>query len=403
MLTKDFAMKQLKKMTPEEIEENAYLIKESIEEHFGSIKDSRRACSISHRLENIIFITICAILCTANDLKGITMYAEGKEEWLKKILGIQKIPSYSTFWWTFVLLKPSEIQNAFVNWARTVTGTLDGDIIAIDGKALRATANPGKAHSFVNMVSAWSARHNFTLAQQKVDGKSNEITAIPKLLDALDLNGAHVTIDAMGCQTEIAKKITDGGGDYTLALKENQQNLYDECENFFKQVNEDNLIDAECHMTEMNNDLEREKHGRVEKRKIYTTEAIDFLPKKEDWKNLKSIVCVYSTREIKGKISEERRYYISSLPSDPNLQAKAIRTHWGIENKVHWMLDVGFQEDKLKAKAGNIAENLAVIRHICLNLLKQDKSTKAGIANKRIKAVTNESYLLHVLGGLSKV
>jgi predicted transposase YbfD/YdcC len=393
-------MKKLKKFTHEEIEEYSYLIQESIDEHFGSIEDSRRVGSTHYRLIDIIFITICAILCSANDLKGIVIYANAKKEWLMKVLNLYELPSYSTFWWTFVLLNPSKIQKAFVNWTRSITGSLNDDNIAIDGKALRGTSKPGKANSFVHMVSAWSAKYNFTLAQQKVDGKSNEITAIPKLLDMLDLNGAHVTIDAMGCQTEIAKKIIENGGDYTLALKENQQNLYDECENFFNQVNEENLLDAECQFVEMNNNIENEKHGRIEKRKIYTTGSIDFLPKKEEWKNLQSIVCVHSTRQINEKVSEERRYYISSLPSNPNRQARAIRSHWGIENTVHWILDVGFQEDKLKAKAGNIAENLAVIRHVCLNLLKKDKFTRAGIANKRLKAALDQEYLLHLLSGI---
>jgi predicted transposase YbfD/YdcC len=249
------------------------------------------------------------------------------------------------------------------------------------------------------MVSAWGSNSNFTLAQVKVDGKSNEVTAIPKLLDMMNIEGALVTIDAIGCQTAIAERIVDNGGDYILGLKENQPTLYDEVVNYFSQVNDDELKEAECQLFESSNKQEKEKHGRIEERKVYATGAIDFLPRKDEFKKLQSIICVCSKRTIGDKTSKEKRYYISSLLPDPERQGNAIRSHWGIENRVHWILDVTFDEDKLKAKTGHIAENLAVIRHIVMNLLKNDKKTKGSIAKKRFKAALNEAYFLEVLKG----
>ena len=391
-----------KDLSPQECEiENAiHLIKDTVVKHFGQLTDPRRVNSTTYSLVGIIFITICAVLCGAEDLEDVATFAQEKQDWLKSFLdNTDEVPCYSTFWWTFVLLKPEELERCFVEWVQSLVTLKAGENIAIDGKALRGTTDAKKANSFVHMVSAWGSSSNFTLAQVKVDGKSNEITAIPKLLDMIDIEGALITIDAIGCQTAIAEKIVDNGGDYILGLKENQPHLYDEVENYFSQVNDDELEEAECQLFESSNKLEKEKHGRIEERKVYATGAIDFLPQKNEFKKLQSIVCVHSKRTVGEKTSEERRYYISSIPPDPKRQGGAIRSHWGIENRVHWILDVAFDEDKLKAKTGHIAENLAVIRHIVVNLLKNDKATKGSIAKKRFKAALNEGYFLEVLKG----
>lgn len=385
-----------------EVEKSGQLIRDKVNQHFGHLKDRRRAKSVIYRLEDIIFITLCAVLCGANDLEAIVVYAKEKEEWLKKYLTLSGgIPCYGTFWWIFVLLDPSELEKCFVDWVQSIMSIKTGENIAIDGKALRGTGDSEKSNAFIHMVSAWASNSNLTLAQTKVDGKSNEITAIPKLLDMMEIEGAVITIDAMGCQTKIAEKIVDNGADYILGLKENQQGLYDEVANYFDQVEDDDLENAECLMIESNNDLEKEQHGRIEERKVYATGAIDFLPQKEEWKGLKSLICIHSKRILARKKSEEKRYYISSLPPDPKRQGDCIRSHWGIENRVHWILDVAFQEDKLRAKAGNIAENLAIIRHMTVNLLKADKSSKTSIAKKRFKAALNENYLLNLLRSMN--
>lgn len=386
-----------------EIESISEKIRSSINENFGTVVDPRRSGSVSHKLLDVFFIALCAILSGANDLPDITLYAKQKEEWLISFLNLKKgIPCETTFWWVFRLIKPKELQNAFVNWMKSMVGTVKG-VIAIDGKALRGTADHDHKNSFVHMVSAWSSQCNLTLGQLKVNGKSNEITAIPELLDMLDIEGAVVTIGAIGCQTKISEKIIDLGGDYILAVKENQPNLYYEIATYFSQVEDENLESAECQLHISTNAEEKEKHGRIEERKVYSSDAIDFLPQKNDWKGLKSIICIRSKRTIKTKTSEEVRYYIASTPASAEQQGKEIRTHWGIENKVHWVLDVGFLEDKLKAKSGHIAENLAVMRHISLNLLKCDKTTKLSIVKKRFKSALNQDYLVHVLNGLFKI
>lgn len=383
-----------------EIEKVSGIIKATVVQHFGQLTDPRRTNSTTYSLVEIIFITVCAVLCGAEDLDDVATFAQEKQDWLKSFLdNADAVPCYSTFWWIFVLLKPEELERCFVEWVQALVSLKPGENIAIDGKALRGTTDAKNPNSFVHMVSAWGSNSNFTLGQVKVDGKSNEITAIPKLLDMIDIEGALVTIDAIGCQTAIAAKIVDNGGDYILGLKENQPHLYDEVVNYFSQVTDDVLEEAECQLFETSNKLEKEKHGRIEKRKVYATGAIDFLPQKDDFKKLQSIVCVYSKRTIEGKTSEEKRYYISSIQPDPERQGEAIRSHWGIENRVHWILDVTFDEDKLKARTGHIAENLAVVRRIVVNLLKIDKKTKGSIAKKRYKAALNEKYFLEVLAG----
>lgn len=387
-----------------EIEQASKPLKESIDQYFAPMVDPRRSNSVQHKLIDIFFITLCATLAGANTIESITMYAAERKDWLIKFLNLQNgIPSYNTFWWVFVLLKPSEFQECFIKWVQAIAPLTKGENVAIDGKALRGTSIPDDPNSFVHMVSAWGANSNLTLGQFKVDGKSNEITAIPKLLDMIDITGAVVTIDAIGCQTKIAEKIINNGGDYMLALKENQQHLFDEVEHYFNLVDENNLGDGECQLFSSDNSQEKEKHGRIEKRLVYTTSEIDsLLLHKDDWKGIQSIVCVHSFRTIKGKTSEEKRYYITSLPSLAERIGGVIRSHWGIENKVHWTLDVGFLEDKLKARAGNIAANLAVLRHLSLNLLKMDKTTKRSIENKRFKAALNNDYLEDLLKGLIK-
>lgn len=379
--------------------DSSIAFRKSLEEHFGGIEDYRRQGSIRYHLIDLLFITICAVISGANDLKAVAMYAQRKRRWLTSILALDDdVPSYTTFWTVFVLLSPGALEQCFVQWVQSKMGAAnkqDSHNISIDGKAQRGTAEKGKPHSFVHIVSAWAATHNLTLGQLKVDGKSNEITAIPQLLDMIDVEGATVTIDAIGCQTAIAEKIVAKGGDYILALKGNQGRLSDEVENYFNQAEQIDFEGVVCDAVGSKN----RAHGRIEKREIYTTEDINWLLQKDEWKNLKSLILVKSERTISGQSALiERRYYISSLPTDALRVSHAIRGHWGIENQVHWILDVAFREDEQNANAGNIAENMSMIRRLSLNLLKQEKTAKCGIEIKRQMAGWDDEYLLKVLG-----
>lgn len=369
--------------------------RESIFESFSDVRDPRiLGAAVRHELAHIFFITLCAILCGANKLKEVAVYAKEREEWFKTMLKLPYgVPSYTTFWLTFAMLDPTEFQQGFSKWITRLVELTAGEIYAIDGKALRGTAEKGSPNSFIHMVSLWACSQQLTLGQVKVDSKSNEITAIPKLLELIDIAGTTITIDAMGTQTAIAEQIIEGGGDYVLALKGNQFSLHDEVCGYFEQAEQVEFEGIEYesyHMVE-------EGHGRSEKRKYYVTEDIDWIPERDRWRDLKSIILLISERSVDGKTSTEQRMYISSLPADARRIAYAIRSHWGIES-CHWTLDVGFQEDTLKARAGHIAENLSMVRKMALALLKQDKKTDGGIELKRKKAGWNPDYLLSLMG-----
>lgn len=371
-------------------------LRKSLQEHFGDLDDYRRQGSISYALIDILFITICAVISGANNLKSVALYADRKRSWLASVLDLPDgVPSYSTFWVVFALLDPIALEKSFITWVQARVSLKKGDIVSIDGKAQRGTAKRGHPHSFVHIVSAWAADYHLTLGQLKVDGKSNEITAIPKLLDVLDVEGTIVTIDAMGCQVDIADKIIEKGADYVLALKGNQEALADEVENYFTQALTANFAGIPVDAI----GSKEKGHGRIEKREVYVTEDLDWLPQKDSWRNLKSIVMLVSERALPDQASSiETRYYISSLPASALSMAHTIRSHWGIESQAHWILDVALREDEQKADAGNIAENMSQIRRIALNLLKQEKSAKCGVEIKRQMAGWDNDYLLKVIG-----
>lgn len=376
--------------------ESCNVFRNSLEEHFGVQEDYRRQASVQHRLIDILFITICAVISGANNLKAVAAYAARKRSWLVDILNLSEgVPSYMTFWTVFALLSPQALEKSFVAWVQSKFEIQKNDVVNIDGKAQRGTVKKGSPHSFVHIVSAWAAKNHLTLGQLKVDGKSNEITAIPKLLDVIDIEGTVVTIDAMGCQTDIAARIVDKKADYMLALKGNQESLADEVENYFSQAEAINFEGIEFDAL----GSKETGHGRIEKREIYVTEDIDWLPQRAKWPNLKSIIMVVSERILPGKPPTiEKRYYISSLPAVVLRIANAIRKHWGIENQAHWILDVAFREDEQNADAGNIAENTSLIRRMSLNLLKQEKTAKYGMEIKRQMAGWDNEYLLKVIG-----
>jgi predicted transposase YbfD/YdcC len=371
-----------------------------IETHFGELKDPRAAHSIEHQLIDILIITICATICGANDWEAIAQYARTKQEWLKTWLELPNgIPSADTFSRVFARLKPEELQTCFMGWMQAVQNVTEGELLNIDGKTLRGAKEAGKSRSLIHMVSVWSASQHLVLGQVKVSEKSNEIMAIPPLLKMLAVRGCLVSIDAMGCQTEIAKTIVEQGADYVLALKGNQGDLHNDVAQLFTAARKQNFrnIEHQFHSTVS------QGHGRIETRRYWTMGNTEYLIGAHKWSGLQSIGMVESQREIDGKVSIEQRYYILSIQSDVHRFATAVRSHWSIENQLHWILDVGFGEDAAQSCSGYSAENLAVIRHIGINLLSTDKESKVGVKTRRLQAGWDDNYLKTVLSALNMV
>lgn len=368
----------------------------SFDKHFGKIKDSRDKRGLRHHLRDILVITILAVICGADEFTEIEEYGNSKKEFLATFLELPNgIPSHDTFGRVFAVLDPDEFRICFVDWVKSLC-EIHGDIVNIDGKALRRSYDTASDKSMIYMVSAWANKNNLVLGQVKVSEKSNEITAIPKLLEILDLAGSIVTIDAMGTQKEIAAKIVDKGADYLLALKGNQGNLQQEVEEAFDKFDAKNkaVIDRNIQLG----------HGRIEERNCYVVSAKDYISPDVLglWKNLESIIKIeayvtYKNGKNEGKQTYEERYYISCLPQDAAKINDAVQSHWGIETKVHWILDVAFREDDSRIRVGHADENLAIVRHIALNKLKNEKSCKRGVKGKRKKAGWDKEYLLKVL------
>jgi predicted transposase YbfD/YdcC len=298
------------------------------------------------------------------------------------------IPSHDTFNRVFAALDPEQLEKGFVAWVSSIAKLTAGEVVAIDGNALCGTRKPG-TKAIVHMVSAWAEGNGLVLAQRKVDEKSNEITAIRKLLEALELSGTVVTIDAMGCQRSIAAKIVAKQGDYILAVKDNQGTLMDGIKDSFRML----AADAVAEETDCG-------HGRVERRRCSVIADLSLVEKPNEWASLQGLVRIESERHHKatGKSEHETRFYITSLKPDAARLNRAIRQHWGIENKLHWVLDVGFSEDRCRKRAGHAAQNFSILNRIALNILKQDKSSKRGIKGKRLNAAWNHPYLLKLLG-----
>jgi predicted transposase YbfD/YdcC len=357
--------------------------------YFAELKDPRVERTREHLLEEILLIAIAAILSGAGGWNEIEQYGKAKQEWLKTFLCLPAgIPSHDTFNRVFQALDPQELEKGFVAWVRSIARLTAGEVVAIDGKALRGTRKAG-AKGIVHLVSAWANSNNLVLAQRKVDDKSNEITAIPKLLQALELSGTVVTIDAMGCQKTIARKIVDKKADYILAVKDNQLLLLDDIRDSFRMLAADTLAEQiDC------------GHGRVERRSCAVLGDLSLLDKPSDWAALRTLVRIQAERFHKatGKTERETRYYISSLAPDATRLNQLVRQHWGIENKLHWVLDVAFDEDHSRKRAGHAAQNFSVLNRIALNLLKQDKTCKLGIHGKRLTAAWDHPYLLRLLG-----
>lgn len=357
---------------------------------FRTITDPRSHINKLHLLNDILLIGIVSVICGAETWKQMVQFAKSKELFFNKFLDLSNgIPSEDTINRVFSSIDSKEFERCFKDWVFELADGKMGNLISFDGKTIRGAKNKGKK-SPIHMVSAWASDRNLVLGQIKVDEKSNEITAIPELLDFLEIEDATITIDAMGCQKNIVKKIKERNAEYILAVKENQSSLLESIEDeflFSKSIAQDITVDGD--------------HGRIETRTCSIINDFKHVNDQKGWDCLNTVIRIESIREFKNsdkKTETSTRYYISSCKNNVAYFQKAIRSHWAIENKLHWVLDVGFREDASRKRRGNSAQNYSILLKIALNLLKNEKSEKQGIKGKRLKAGWNEDYLLIVLG-----
>lgn len=363
------------------------------EEFLSVIQDPRMERTRKHSLETIVVISLLAVICGADSFVAIELYAKTREEWLATFLDMAEgVPSHDTFGRVFASLNPMMLAEAFRRWTEAMATSSKEKLIAIDGKTLRRAFKQAGDGVFVHMVSAWSSANGVVLGQVKTEEKSNEITAIPALLDLLDVKSTLVTIDAAGTQTAIAQKIVDQGGDYLLAVKGNQPSLHEAMIRRFEGVGS---FYNECTVAETH----ERAHGREERRRVEVSHSLEGIDSSERWPKLATLIHIESTRTVKAKTSTEHRYYISSRRSLSAKQAlAAVRSHWGIENQLHWVLDVAFREDDCRVRAGNAAANFSAVRQLALGLLKKRTEKKCGIKIRRQCAGWDNNFLLQVIG-----
>jgi predicted transposase YbfD/YdcC len=366
-----------------------------IEEHFAELTDPR-CRKVTYPLINVVTIALCAVICGADDFVSIAAWGRLKRDWLAKLLGLSSgIPSHDRFNAILAAIKPAEFEKCLLGWITTLHEVTAGQTIAIDGKTLRRSFDAASNKSAIHMVSAWATANHISLGQVVVDEKSNEITAIPKLLEILELAGALVTIDAMGCQTDIAQQIVAAGADYCLAVKGNQPTLHEGIVKFF----DEHLEDDFARVSVRRHETKEKGHGREETRHCFICPVPEDLQDRARWAGLKAIGIVISSTQRGGKDCGNVRYYILSKYLAGQRFAEAVRGHWGIENRLHWQLDVTFAEDQCRVRQGHADANFSILRRAALGLLKNEATAKIGIKNKRLSAGWNEHYLEKVLIG----
>ena len=369
----------------------------SLIEKFAGLKDPRIERTKKHLLTDMLVISICGFICGIDNWVELAQYGRIKKDWFKSFLELPNgIPSHDTFGRLYAALDPEQFSRCFAEWVKAIAEVTEGEVVAIDGKTVRGSFDRASKKAAIKMVSAWASKTGLVLGQVKTDAESNEITAIPKLLEILHLQGCLVTIDAAGCQREIVKHIIDKGADYVISLKKNQGALHAATVAFFTEAREESFETVKHAYTET---LEKE-HGRLETRRYWVTGKLDWFRERTDWEGLTSVGMVESEREVNGVTSKEIRYYISSLVGDDAVKfAGAVRGHWSVENSLHWVLDVDFDEDHSRVRKDNAPENMAMLRHVALNLLKGDTTVrKVGIKTRRKMAGWSNDYLAHLLG-----
>lgn len=364
--------------------------------HFSIIPDPRVERTKKHKLIDILFIGVCTIICGGEDFTDMEEFGEAKEEWLRKFLELPHgIPSHDTFGRVFSRLDPRAFGECLLRWSAALHEATRGEVIALDGKTLRHSFDGATGQAALHLVSAWASENGIALGQLKVDGKSNEITALPALLKMLDVKGCVVTIDAMGCQKELAKQVIEQGGDYVFCLKGNQGSLHEETEYFFEEAKKMGFANVPYRYHQS---LEKD-HGRIENRRCWMVEetAIQWLDKRDQWPGLASIAAIEAQRRIGKKKSKETRYFISSLTGSAQQLAEAARKHWGIENSLFWVLDVTMNEDGSRIRKDRAPENMALLRRLALNLIKKAKPAKKSVRGSIKRAGWDNSFLETIL------
>jgi predicted transposase YbfD/YdcC len=366
------------------------------------LPDPRKERGKRHLLYEVLFIGVCAVVCGAKTFVEMEVFAKAKEEWLRKRLELANgIPSHDTFRRVFASLEPGALMESLLSWTLAWREPVQGEVLALDGKSLRRSFDKATGKECLHLVSVWATQEGMSLGQEAVADKSNEIKAVPALLERLDIKGCLITADAMHCQKETAAKIREGKGDYLLALKDNHPKLQKDVEAFFEQVRKGGF-ERKCQEPDTGYSYHEEidkGHGRVEIRRCYVVqeEQVRWLWHRKEWKDLGSVVAVERHRKIGDKRSVETRYYVTSLRNGAEQIARSVRAHWGIENGLHWVLDVCFREDECRVRMGHAAENLAALRKIALSILRRDTTTKAGMEARRLRAALDTAYLESLL------
>lgn len=368
---------------------------EAFVELFSQLPDPRVERTRRHSLESILFLCLCGVVCGANDPVSIERFGNSRQEFVERFVDLPAgIPSHDTIGRVLAKLDPDALEQLFARWMEGVAKATEQDVVAIDGKVLRRAFDKASGGSFITMVSAWSTANGVVLGQVSTTEGSNEIEALPRLLDLLHVKGCLVTIDAAGCQTGIASKIVDKGGDYLLAVRDNQPKLHAAVVKAFEELQTSSRSPGRGRRATTT----ETKRGREEKRTCTVLPVTDEFPEAERWQGLAQVVLYESERTINGKHTHGYRYFITSRKSLTAKQAlEAVRSHWQVENKLHWTLDVAFREDESRLRADNAAENFTVVRHVALNLLRNVKGSKVGIKNRRLEAGWSEPFLLRVL------